>query len=147
MCETEREREMSSGNMFPSSGRGGGVRGWTSATSVSTSGKRIQKEMQEFNADPPLHCSAGPKGDNLYHWVSTLIGPPGLDFLSLPHPCPSSLSLSSSFFLFTAGSPYEGGVFFIDIEFPSDYPFKPPQVRTWKQPPVFSMISIISFFR
>ena len=31
----------------------------------------------EISLDPPCNCSAGPKGDNIYEWVATIVGPSG----------------------------------------------------------------------
>lgn len=64
--------------------------------------RRIQKEVEEFKKDAPENCSAGPRTDNMYIWDGMIMGP--------------------------SESPFAGGVYSLEIHFPSEYPFKPPKV-------------------
>ena len=62
--------------------------------------KRLQKELAEIQSGNIESISAGPVDErDMYKWQAVITGP--------------------------EGSPYAGGVFFLNVNFPPDYPFKP----------------------
>ena len=64
---------------------------------------RLFKEFKMLAEDTTANVSAQLISDNIYHWGATMIGP--LDTV------------------------YEGGVFYLDIHIPEEYPHKPPKIQ------------------
>ena len=64
--------------------------------------RRLQKELKDLLREPVEGVTAGPVDDGLLKWSAAVLGPPD--------------------------SPYENGCWELSIEYPADYPFKPPKV-------------------
>lgn len=67
--------------------------------------KRIHKEAKDMATlgESVSGISAGPINESdIYHWKGSIVGP--------------------------EGTPYEGGIFYLDIKIPKEYPFKAPKV-------------------
>ena len=71
---------------------------------MSTSGipKRILKETQELLETPPPGISACPQESNVRHFEVTIAGP--------------------------KDTPYEGGLFRLELYLPDEYPMMPPKI-------------------
>lgn len=65
--------------------------------------KRIQKDLEDLSENPIPNCAAGVAVEDLFTWQVMVMGPDA--------------------------TPYEGGLFFIDMNFPSNYPLAPPKVK------------------
>jgi ubiquitin-conjugating enzyme (huntingtin interacting protein 2) len=77
------------------------------AETAMDNNSRIMKELKELqdakkNTKGPT-VEAQMVGNDLRHWKGTIFGP--------------------------ADTPYTGGTFIVDIEIPSEYPFKPPKMK------------------
>ncbi|KAI2629416.1 ubiquitin-conjugating enzyme [Xylaria nigripes] len=71
---------------------------------MSAANKRLAKELQECTSSPPAGMIISlPSESDLQKWEIELLGPPS--------------------------TAYAGGTYKIVMSFPTDYPFKPPQVN------------------
>lgn len=65
--------------------------------------RRLTKELKELTDNPITNCSASLIDNDITKWTATIIGPDD--------------------------TPYAGGVFKLNITFPTTYPIEPPRVN------------------
>ena len=61
------------------------------------------QEHSSFEKDPLSYCNVTIVNEDLFRWKCLMMGP--------------------------EDTPYAGGIFHLDIEFPNQYPFKPPAIK------------------
>mmetsp|Transcript_68408 Transcript_68408/g.164210 ORF Transcript_68408/g.164210 Transcript_68408/m.164210 type:complete len:168 (+) Transcript_68408:64-567(+) len=65
--------------------------------------RRLIRDFKKVTMDAPEGISAAPVGDDLFRWTAIMFGP--------------------------EGTPWQGGVWKLDMQFPAEYPERPPSVR------------------
>ncbi|CAF4141367.1 unnamed protein product, partial [Adineta steineri] len=63
--------------------------------------RKLIREREDFEQNAPDYIFAEPIKTNIFHWRATILGP--------------------------SDTPFEGGIFILDIICSDEYPFKPPQ--------------------
>eukprot|EP00397_Hematodinium_sp_SG-2012_P061685 GEMP01082117.1.p1 GENE.GEMP01082117.1~~GEMP01082117.1.p1 ORF type:complete len:163 (+),score=31.30 GEMP01082117.1:73-561(+) len=73
------------------------------ASATSLAAKRIMWDFRKMQKDPNEGFSATPVDNDLFRWKAVIFGP--------------------------ENTPWEGGIFSLDVEFPQQYPEHPPKIR------------------
>jgi len=83
---------------------GGGVASSATPHQARMAMLRLASDKKALDSDPPCGVTASPTSeDNFFQWNATVIGPDE--------------------------SPWEGGIYSLRMQFPDQYPDKPPRVR------------------
>ncbi|KAH9405173.1 Ubiquitin-conjugating enzyme E2 D4 [Tyrophagus putrescentiae] len=86
----------------PGSAANSGSAATPNSSLQSSALRRIQKDLEELRSNPPAQCVSGfINSDHPYSWVGSILGP--------------------------EESPFQGGVFFLRLDFPDNYPMHPPK--------------------
>ena len=72
-------------------------------------------------------------GDDIRHWKGKIFGPVSILIKIYCQPLNQIILmnhfLTCYFSIMQSDTPYEGGIFIVDIQIPPDYPFKPPKMK------------------